>query len=69
MLLRVTVAVPLPTVNVNALVIFCSAEQLPVACTVKGADVTVAVGVPLMTPVAGSRFKPAGSVPTVTAHV
>jgi methylglyoxal synthase len=68
MLLRVTVAVPLLTVNVNALVIVCPVEQLPVACTVKAADVTAVVGVPLMTP-AEESVNPAGSEPLTTDQV
>jgi hypothetical protein len=55
-------------VNVNALVIVCPAEQLPVACMVK-VDVTATVGVPLMTPVVVLRVNPAGSAPLAMAHV
>ena len=32
-------------------------------------ELPAAVGVPLMTPVEGFRFKPAGSVPVVTAQL
>jgi hypothetical protein len=56
-----------PMVNVNALVIVCPAEQLPVACTVK-VDVPADVGVPLMRPVVVLKVNPAGSVPLAMAH-
>jgi hypothetical protein len=55
-------------VNVNALVIVCPAEQLPVACTVKAADVTATVGMPLMSP-SEESVSPVGSAPLKTVQV
>ena len=54
------------TVSVYARVPVCVNES--VDCTVNDDD-PAAVGVPLKTPVPDASIKPAGSVPTVTAHV
>jgi hypothetical protein len=57
-----------PVENVNALVVVCPAEQLPVARTVTVKSPPTPVGVPLMTP-AGESVSPVGSAPLSMAHV
>src|ERR1700753_660684 len=61
------VAVPMVSVRL-AVAVSAVGVALSVTVTVK-VDVPVLVGVPLMIPVAGSRARPAGSDPDMTANV
>jgi hypothetical protein len=51
----------------NCFVAICCGMPESVACTVK-LDIPAVVGVPVIAPVAAFKVRPAGKVPTETAH-